>query len=85
MAVSSRFEKALKSTEASQKNRAKRALRKLAVNRMDRSLNLEKIRDDVWSIRVDRGWRILLREMSDEQGKFFLASGLANHDIYKKR
>lgn len=83
--LSARFKRDLRKADPRIRDAAGKALRRLVENRYHPGLNLERIRGEVWSIRVTRNFRIFLRRMSDEQGEFFLASRLETHDIYKRR
>lgn len=83
--LSARFERDLRKADPRIRAAAEKALQRLVENRYHPGLNLERIRDEVWSIRVTRNFRIFLRRNSDDQGELFLASRLETHDIYKRR
>jgi mRNA-degrading endonuclease RelE of RelBE toxin-antitoxin system len=83
--VSPRFRRDLRKADRRIRGAAWEALGRLVENRHHPGLNLEKIWDDVWSIRVTRNFRILLQRTTVDQGELFLASRLENHDIYKRR
>ena len=85
VALSARFKRDLRKADPRIKSAASKALQQLVENRYHPGLNLERIRDEVWSIRVTRNFRIFLRRTSDDEGELFLASRLENHDIYKRR
>jgi mRNA-degrading endonuclease RelE of RelBE toxin-antitoxin system len=85
VALSARFKRKLRKVDPQIRAAALKALSRLGENRSHPGLNLERIRDEIWSIRVTRNFRIFLRRMIDEDGEFFLASRLENHDIYKRR
>lgn len=85
VALSARFKRNLRKADPRIRGAAGKALQRLVENRYHPGLNLERIRDEVWSIRVTRNFRIFLRRMSDDEGELFLASRLENHDIYKRR
>lgn len=85
VALSARFKRDVRKADPRIRDEASEALGRLVENRHHPGLNLEKIRDEIWSIRVTRNFRIFLRRMIDEDGEFFLASRLENHDIYKRR
>jgi plasmid maintenance system killer protein len=49
------------------------------------SLNLEKLRGtEYWSIRVNLGYRILLRAESDLEGDAFRLMDIGPHDVYRR-
>lgn len=85
VALSARFERDLRKADPRIRESAKRALQRLLVDRTHPGLNLEKIRDEIWSIRVTRNFRIFLNRINDDHGELFLASRLETHDIYKRR
>lgn len=64
---------------------ADRALLKLQEKPPRPSLNLERIKgtDNYWSIRVNKGYRILLRLETDEEGEVFVAVMVGPHDSYR--
>lgn len=66
-----RFEKAFGKLETVQKRRVLGTLDKLINAPQRRGLNMEKLRgfDDLYTVRVDRGMRILLRQELDEDGE----------------
>lgn len=84
VAVSARFRRDLRKADPRIRDAASGALGHLVENRHHPGLNLEKIRDEVWSIRVTRNFRIFLRRTTDAVGELFIASRLENHDIYKR-
>lgn len=85
VALSARFKRDLRKADPRIRAGASEALGRLVENRHHPGLNLERIRDEVWSIRVTRNFRIFLRRITDDEGELFLASRLENHDIYKRR
>jgi Txe/YoeB family toxin of Txe-Axe toxin-antitoxin module len=61
---------------------------KLLMVQADRtSINLEPLegRPGYWSIRVNYHIRILLRALEDEDGPYFLATDIGNHETYRKK
>lgn len=61
-------------------------LEKLTTTPARRGLNLEKLRgfDDLYTVRVDRGTRILLRLEIDEDGEHYVLLRVGPHDaIYR--
>jgi mRNA-degrading endonuclease RelE of RelBE toxin-antitoxin system len=84
--LSDRFSRSYKKLDGKLQERTKKALRKLVENPQQRSLNFESLRgvDGVFSIRVNDNFRILLQLLEDEDGKYFLALDVANHDIYDR-
>jgi mRNA-degrading endonuclease RelE of RelBE toxin-antitoxin system len=49
-------------------------------------LNFERLPgwDDTYSIRVTRGYRILLKREADEVGEFFTAVDIGTHQVYRR-
>jgi mRNA-degrading endonuclease RelE of RelBE toxin-antitoxin system len=82
---SARYKRDLRKVDDRIRKAASRALERLSEDRHHPGLNLERIRGEVWSIRVTRNFRIFLHRISDDQGELFLAARLQNHDIYKLR
>jgi mRNA-degrading endonuclease RelE of RelBE toxin-antitoxin system len=83
---SDRFSRSFKKLDGNLQRRAKKALRDLITNPQKRSLNFEQLQgvEKVYSIRVNDNFRILLHLLEDEEGKYFLALDIANHDIYSR-
>ncbi|HSL82197.1 MAG TPA: hypothetical protein VLF66_05440 [Thermoanaerobaculia bacterium] len=84
VALSARFKRDLRKAAPRIRDEAAEALGRLVENRHYPGLNLERIRDEVWSIRVTRNFRIFLRRTTDAEGELFIASRLETHDIYKR-
>ena len=84
--LSDRFLRSYKKLDPQIQARAKKALRKLIENPRLRSLHFESLRGvgDLYSIRVNDNFRILLQLLEDKDGKYFLALDVANHDIYDR-
>jgi mRNA-degrading endonuclease RelE of RelBE toxin-antitoxin system len=85
VALSARFKRDLRKADPRIRAEASEALGRLVENRHHPGLNLERIRDEVWSIRVTRNFRIFLRRTADDKGELFRASRLEKHDYYKRR
>jgi plasmid maintenance system killer protein len=68
------------------RKQATKALRKFVETPKLGGLHFEHLKG--WpgycSIRVNRGYRILLREESDAQGKLYAAVGVGPHSIYRR-
>jgi plasmid maintenance system killer protein len=47
-------------------------------------LNLEPIAGEMYSIRVNRNFRILLRKRQDDSGVCYAAEDIGGHDIYRR-
>ena len=81
-----RFQKAFDRLEGVQKRRVLISLEKLMAAPQRRGLNLEKLRgfDDLYTVRVDRGMRILLRQELDENGELYALLSVGPHDaVYR--
>lgn len=79
------FQKALLKLPADLQQAALDALEKLLEEPPRPSLRLEKLRgtSGYWSIRVNRGWRILLRLEESAEGKVYVALDVGPHDVYR--
>ena len=80
-----RFQKSLEKLSSETQNKVKAALRKFRQQKLPNSLRLEKLGgdDNVWSIRVDRGHRILLIRKSDQSGDYYALDYVGSHDVYQ--
>jgi mRNA-degrading endonuclease RelE of RelBE toxin-antitoxin system len=79
------FEKSFRKLPAQIQDAAFRAVRNLLEDPSRPSLNLEKLRGtEYWSIRVNLGYRILLRSESDLDGDVFRLADVGPHDIYRR-
>jgi plasmid maintenance system killer protein len=49
-------------------------------------LNFERLAgwDDIYSMRVTRNYRILLKRETDEAGEFFIAVDIGTHQVYRR-
>jgi mRNA-degrading endonuclease RelE of RelBE toxin-antitoxin system len=79
------FQKALFKLPADLQQAALDALEKLLEEPPRPSLRLEKLQgaSGYWSIRVNRGWRILLRLEDGEEGKVYVVLDVGPHDVYR--
>jgi mRNA-degrading endonuclease RelE of RelBE toxin-antitoxin system len=79
------FEKSFRKLPAQIKDAAFRAVQNLLEDPARPSLNLEKLRGtEYWSIRVNLGYRILLRAESDLEGDAFRLMDIGPHDVYRR-
>ena len=72
---------------AQMRQRAAEALERFQVNPYHPGLNFEKLRgwDDLYSIRISRGFRILLRRVAVAGGgEYYAAFRMGPHDIYDR-
>ncbi|MFY9826096.1 MAG: hypothetical protein WAM82_32320 [Thermoanaerobaculia bacterium] len=82
---SARFRKSLAKLGEPLASRAFKALKKFHTASTSPGLNFEafKNRPGFFTIRVDRNFRILLKQEMDEDGPYFLLVDIANHaDTY---
>ena len=79
---SARFRKSLAKLGEPMASRALKALEKLHTAHNSPGLNFEafKNRPGFFTIRVDRNFRILLKQETDEDGPYFLLVDIADHD-----
>jgi mRNA-degrading endonuclease RelE of RelBE toxin-antitoxin system len=82
--LSPRFEKLFARLHPDLREAAARALQKLLDNPESRGLNLEPIAGEMYSIRVNRGFRILLRKRQDGVEVCYVAEDVGSHDIYRR-
>jgi mRNA-degrading endonuclease RelE of RelBE toxin-antitoxin system len=84
--LSPRFERSLRKLDPRLRTAAVKALKTLILEPDSRSLKLEPVTglSGFWTIRVNIHFRILLEQLSDGDGKYFLAVDVGNHDIYRK-
>ena len=69
------------------RQRASEALERFQIDPAHPGLNFEKLRgwDDLYSIRISRGFRILLRRVSPPAGgDYYVAVRMGPHDIYDR-
>lgn len=79
------FEKSFRRLPAQIQDATFRAVRNLLEDPSRPSLNLEKLRGtEYWSIRVNLGYRILLRPEPDLEGDVFRLMDVGPHDIYRR-
>lgn len=80
-----RGEKAFRKLEADRQASCRAALKRFQQNSRHPGLNFEKLRgrDGTYSIRMDRGWRIVLLQRTDEAGVFWEIDAIGPHDIYR--
>ena len=79
------FEKSFRKLPTAIQDAAFRAVLKLLEDAARPSLNLEKLHaSEYWSIRVNAGYRILLRPESDPEGDVFRLMDIGPHDIYRR-
>jgi plasmid maintenance system killer protein len=79
------FERALNGFPKELKQRAIAALAKFMEHPNLPGLRFERLRGqlrDYYSIRINRGYRILLRREDDAQGELYAAVDAGTHDIY---
>ena len=79
-----RFQKSFARLHPDLREAAARALQKLLENPESRGLNLEPIQDALYSIRVNRGFRILLRKRQDGSEICYIIEDVGSHDIYRR-
>ena len=81
-----RFRRGLAKLSPEDRKKARRALEKLGEDPPRPSLNLEKLQghEALWSGRVDRGHRLILRLGEDEEGDLFFVEDIGPHDVYRK-
>lgn len=79
-----RFEKSFARLHPDLREAAAKALQKLLENPESRGLNLEPIQGEMYSIRVNRGFRILLRKRQDGSEIRYVAEDVGSHDIYRR-
>ena len=79
-----RFKKAFARLHPDIREAAERALQKLLENPESRGLNLEPIQGERYSIRVNRGFRILLRKRQEGSEICYTAEDVGSHDIYRR-
>jgi mRNA-degrading endonuclease RelE of RelBE toxin-antitoxin system len=79
---SARFRKSLAKLGEPLASRAFKALKKFHSAPTSPGLNFEafKNRPGFFTIRVDRNFRILLKQDTDEEGPYFLLVDIADHD-----
>jgi mRNA-degrading endonuclease RelE of RelBE toxin-antitoxin system len=82
--LSSRFEKSFARLHPDLRKAAARALQKLLENPESRGLNPEPIEGEMYSIRVNRGFRILLSKRQDGAEVCYVAEDVGSHDIYRR-
>lgn len=65
--------------------RTHKALEKFRTNPGLPGLNFEKLRGQasIYSIRVTRRFRVLLKRETDKEGELFVAFHVGSHDIYR--
>ena len=79
------FEKSFRKLPAQIQDATFRAVQNLLEDPSRRSLNLEKLRGtDYWSIRVNLGYRVLLRAEPDPEGEVFRLMDVGPHDVYRR-
>jgi len=79
------FEKSFRKLPAQIQDAAFRAIQNLLEDPGRRSLNLEKLRGTEYSsIRVNLGYRILLRSEPDPEGEIFRLMDVGPHDVYRR-
>jgi|KBSMisStaDraftv2_1062788.scaffolds.fasta_scaffold2699737_2 mRNA-degrading endonuclease RelE of RelBE toxin-antitoxin system len=79
------FEKSFRKLPAQIQDAAFRAVQNFLEAPERRSLNFEKLRGtDYWSIRVNLGYRILLRSEPDPEGYVFRLMDIGPHDVYRR-
>ncbi len=68
------------------KTRAAKALIQFRENPNHPGLNFERLsgREDAYSIRVTRKYRILLIRETDEDGELYAADDIGSHQIYRR-
>ena len=79
-----RFEKSFARLHPELREAAARALQKLLENPASRGLNLEPLAGEMYSIRVNRSFRILLRKRQDGAEVCYTAEDVGSHDIYRR-
>jgi hypothetical protein len=79
---SARFRKSLAKLGEPLASRAFKALKKFHTASTSSGLNFEafKNRPGFFTIRVDRNFRILLKQETDDEGPYFLIADIADHD-----
>jgi len=82
--ITPRFGKSFARLHPEVREAAERALSKLFENPESRGLNLERISGEIYSIRVNRNFRILLRKKQDDSGPYFIAEDIGSHNIYRR-
>ena len=85
LSVGRRARKALEAMNAQQRDRANRALKLFIESPRHPSLNFEKLagRENLYSIRLSRGDRAILRRAHDEVGEVFELLLIGPHDTYR--
>lgn len=80
------FEKSFRKLPAKIQDGAFRAVSNFLEDPSRPSLNLEKLRgnEDYWSIRINAGYRILLRLEPDLEGDVFRLMDIGPHDVYRR-
>jgi plasmid maintenance system killer protein len=81
---SRRLDRLLRKLDPSLRNEAIATLRLFAQHSANRGLNFEKLRgtDDLYSIRIDRNFRIILRRT--KVADTFEVRDIGPHDIYRR-
>jgi len=79
-----RFQRSFARLHPDLREAAARALQKLLDNPESRGLNLEPIAGEMYSIRVNRSFRILLRKRQDASEVYYSAEDVGSHDIYRR-
>lgn len=81
--VADRFRKSLKALDPTLQKQALAALDKLQTAPARKGLNLEKLRghDNLYTIRVNRNFRVLLRQEFDDDGELFTLLSVGPHDV----
>lgn len=82
--ITPRFGKSLARLHPDVREAARRALVKLLENPESKGLNLELLSGQMYSIRVNRNFRILLQRRRDEAGIYYAAVDIGSHDIYRR-
>jgi hypothetical protein len=80
--VDARFERSLRRLSGELIERTRRTLLKLQEAPSLRGLNLEKLHgsEALYTVRVNRNFRILLRAAEDEEGAYLLVLRVDSHD-----
>ncbi len=81
------YQKALKKLSPELRKRANATLVKFLENPTRPGLKFEALSAwrDYYSIRISRGYRVLLRREEDSVGEIFAAVDVGPHDIYRRR
>ncbi len=80
------FERAFKRLPDDIQERATKSLERFIANPRHPGLNFEALRGHpgLFSIRVNQGWRILLRRDQDGEGEIYVVADIGPHDVYRR-